>query len=190
MAGEKLMGALAKTPSGKKLQRLSPGVYRGAGGQLVSQSGRPIQRPGAQRPMAQKPQPRPSDFIQLPAVSSMQEGLARNLAERQRMMPEQRQFVPSQEQTPPWMANPGMVNQPLQLPPGTSADQIVNAFGGQSFGGAQGFNAGQQFPSGQKWMGVPMNFQQQQQPQNLQYTGQTSPNIQGTMNQMYGNRKY
>lgn len=52
MKGEKLKGALAKAPREKAIERLSPGVYRGSKGGLVSQGGQAIQR----QPQPQAPQ--------------------------------------------------------------------------------------------------------------------------------------
>lgn len=52
MKGEKLKGALAKAPREKAMERLSPGVYRGSKGGLVSQGGQAIQR----QPQPQAPQ--------------------------------------------------------------------------------------------------------------------------------------
>lgn len=52
MKGEKLKGALAKAPREKAMERLSPGVYRGSNGGLVSQGGQAIQR----QPQPQAPQ--------------------------------------------------------------------------------------------------------------------------------------
>lgn len=52
MKGEKLKGALAKAPKEKAMERLSPGVYRGSKGGLVSQKGQAIQR----QPQQQMPQ--------------------------------------------------------------------------------------------------------------------------------------
>ena len=52
MKGEKLKGALAKAPKEKAMERLSPGVYRGSKGGLVSQKGQAIQR----QPQPQAPQ--------------------------------------------------------------------------------------------------------------------------------------
>jgi hypothetical protein len=49
--GKKLSGALRRDPKNKPTERLSPGVYRGAGGGLVTQGGKPIQR----QPQAQNP---------------------------------------------------------------------------------------------------------------------------------------
>lgn len=49
--GKKLSGALRNDPKNKPTERLSPGVYRSAGGGLVGQGGRPIQR----QPQAQNP---------------------------------------------------------------------------------------------------------------------------------------
>jgi hypothetical protein len=43
--GKKLSGALRNDPKNKPTERLSPGVYRSAGGGLVTQGGRQIQRP-------------------------------------------------------------------------------------------------------------------------------------------------
>lgn len=52
MKGEKLKGALAKAPREKAMERLSPGVYRGSKGGLVSQGGQAIRR----QPQQQIPQ--------------------------------------------------------------------------------------------------------------------------------------
>lgn len=49
MKGARLKGALSREPQPKP-QRLSPGVYRGAGGGLVNQKGRPLPSQGMQRP--------------------------------------------------------------------------------------------------------------------------------------------
>jgi hypothetical protein len=43
--GKKLSGALRNDPKNKPTERLSPGVYRSAGGGLVTKGGRQIQRP-------------------------------------------------------------------------------------------------------------------------------------------------
>jgi hypothetical protein len=52
MKGEKLKGALTKAPREKAIERLSPGVYRGSKGGLVSQGGQAIRR----QPQPQAPQ--------------------------------------------------------------------------------------------------------------------------------------
>lgn len=54
MKGQSLRGALSRGP---QLERLSPGIYRGAQGQLVNQQGRQLQQQ-PQRP-AQQPQQAP-----------------------------------------------------------------------------------------------------------------------------------
>jgi hypothetical protein len=46
--GKKLSGALRNDPKNKPTERLSPGVYRSAGGGLVTKGGRPIERSAPQ----------------------------------------------------------------------------------------------------------------------------------------------
>ena len=53
--GNKLKGALTKAPREKAMQRLSPGVYRGEKGGLVTAGGRAIQRPQQQPQQPQRP---------------------------------------------------------------------------------------------------------------------------------------
>jgi hypothetical protein len=60
--GKKLSGALRNDPKNKPTERLSPGVYRSAGGGLVTKGGRQIQRP-AQAPPAQSLGTLPSSLI-------------------------------------------------------------------------------------------------------------------------------
>lgn len=50
--GQKLSGALRNDPKNKPMERLSPGVYRSAGGGLVGQGGQTIQR----QPQQEMPQ--------------------------------------------------------------------------------------------------------------------------------------
>lgn len=61
--GTGMAGALAKDPKNKPMQRLSPGVYRSAGGGLVTQGGRSLPRPQQQMrpapPQMQQPAKRP-----------------------------------------------------------------------------------------------------------------------------------
>lgn len=60
--GKKLSGALRNDPKNKPTERLSPGVYRSAGGGLVTKGGRQIQRP-TQAPPAQSLGTLPSSLI-------------------------------------------------------------------------------------------------------------------------------
>jgi len=60
--GKKLSGALRNDPKNKPTERLSPGVYRSAGGGLVTKGGRQIQRP-TQAPPAQSSGTLPSSLI-------------------------------------------------------------------------------------------------------------------------------
>ena len=60
--GKKLSGALRRDPKNKPTERLSPGVYRGAGGGLVTQGGKPIQRQ-PQAPPMQPQRPMPTSLV-------------------------------------------------------------------------------------------------------------------------------
>jgi hypothetical protein len=60
--GKKLSGALRNDPKNKPTERLSPGVYRSAGGGLVTKRGRQIQRP-TQPPAAQSQYPMDTSFV-------------------------------------------------------------------------------------------------------------------------------
>lgn len=60
--GKKLSGALRRDPKNKPTERLSPGVYRSAGGGLVTKGGRQIQRP-TQAPPAQSLGTLPSSLV-------------------------------------------------------------------------------------------------------------------------------
>jgi hypothetical protein len=60
--GKKLSGALRRDPKNKPTERLSPGVYRGAGGGLVTQGGKPIQRQ-PQAPAMQPQRPMPTSLV-------------------------------------------------------------------------------------------------------------------------------
>jgi hypothetical protein len=60
--GKKLSGALRNDPKNKPTERLSPGVYRSAGGGLVTKGGRQIQRP-TQAPPAQSQRPMDTSFF-------------------------------------------------------------------------------------------------------------------------------
>jgi hypothetical protein len=60
--GKKLSGALRNDPKNKPTERLSPGVYRSAGGGLVTKGGRQIQRP-TQAPPAQSQRPMDTSFV-------------------------------------------------------------------------------------------------------------------------------
>lgn len=74
MKGQSLRGALSRGP---QLERLSPGVYRGAQGQLVNQQGRQLQQQ-PQRPMQQPqqaPQPAPIRPGQLEQITNAVAGL-------------------------------------------------------------------------------------------------------------------
>ena len=84
--GKKLSGALRNDPKNRPMERLSPGVYRSAGGGLVSQSGQQIQRQ-PQAPM-QPAQPAPSQ-----SSPSMILGLSQEESQRLRDMM-QRNFNP------------------------------------------------------------------------------------------------
>jgi hypothetical protein len=53
--GKKLSGALRNDPKNKPTERLSPGVYRSAGGGLVTKGGRQIQRPTQAPPTQPSP---------------------------------------------------------------------------------------------------------------------------------------
>ena len=79
--GSKLGGALSKMPREKAMERLSPGVYRGAQGGLVTSSGRalprqnapqqtPPQVPPARRPSLEVPKmPAPINFDTIRSVT-------------------------------------------------------------------------------------------------------------------------
>jgi hypothetical protein len=89
----------------QSLQRLSPGVYRDAGGRLTNQAGKPMpQQPNRQQPP-----------------------MERQLQKPQNMNPMQRPQGP--------LMDPGFmqtsIGQPAQLPPGSNAYDYVGAMTGQ-----------------------------------------------------------
>jgi hypothetical protein len=68
----KLKSALSRMPREKAGERLSPGVYRGAKGNLVTQAGRQIQRPPQAPQAPQAPTPQSNLLLTNPPVSQNQ----------------------------------------------------------------------------------------------------------------------
>jgi hypothetical protein len=90
--GKKLSGALRNDPKNRPMERLSPGVYRSAGGGLVSQSGQQIQRQ-PQAPMQLAQPQAPAQPASSQGSPSMILGLSQGESQRLRDMM-QRNFNP------------------------------------------------------------------------------------------------
>lgn len=122
--GRALRGALAAMPqranrAAPALQRLSPGVYRSASGQLVGQNGRPL--PGQQRNNTQQVTPGRGQGIPSDVIQGVAQGIGGQLG-----------------------GQPGFSDKMYRFPPGSYNPGAM----AQAIGGAAGAMSGQMNPQG------------------------------------------